>query len=175
MGSFGKNGKGRAGALRSEPHGAMRSADILSALSDSDAASRLEIGAPCGQGWRFRRNRPPQNAEKGNRREKAKPFGVRREAKCHAALEAPSAIQKRCRRCALPPQSTILAAREDAGRLQRLESFLSLLSLFVADTEMPAPGVDAKPSLPLFPLRRNRVRPILRLQSQLSYAKVIVI
>jgi hypothetical protein len=36
-------------------------------------------------------------------------FGVRREAKRHAALEALSAVEKRCRRCALPPQSKILA------------------------------------------------------------------
>jgi hypothetical protein len=35
-------------------------------------------------------------------------FGLRREAKRHAALEALSAVEKQCRRCALPPQSKIL-------------------------------------------------------------------
>jgi hypothetical protein len=40
-------------------------------------------------------------------------FGLRREAKRHAALEALSAVEKRCRRCALPPQSKILSVLED--------------------------------------------------------------
>jgi len=39
--------------------------------------------------------RPPQQVS----------FGLRREAKRHAALEGVVAIEKRCRRCALPPQS----------------------------------------------------------------------
>jgi hypothetical protein len=34
-------------------------------------------------------------------------FGLRREAKRHAALEVATTVQKRCRRCALPPQSKI--------------------------------------------------------------------
>jgi len=36
-------------------------------------------------------------------------FGVRREAKHHAALAGRLAVEKRCRRCALPPQSKPLA------------------------------------------------------------------
>ena len=48
-------------------------------------------------------------------------FGLRREAKRHAALEAVSAAEKRCRRCALPPQSKIFPAREDSGRSQDKE------------------------------------------------------
>jgi hypothetical protein len=44
-------------------------------------------------------------------------FGLRREAKRHAALEALSAVEKRCRRCALPPQSKILAAHNDSDLL----------------------------------------------------------
>jgi mono/diheme cytochrome c family protein len=35
-------------------------------------------------------------------------FGLRREAERHAALEVLSPAEKRCRRCALPPQSIIL-------------------------------------------------------------------
>jgi hypothetical protein len=37
-------------------------------------------------------------------------FGVRREAKRHAAFTSLASVSKRCRRCALPPQSKILAA-----------------------------------------------------------------
>ena len=40
-----------------------------------------------------------------------KTFGVRREAKRHVALAGLPALEKRCRRCALPPQSKILAVR----------------------------------------------------------------
>ena len=39
-------------------------------------------------------------------------FGLRREAKRHAALEALSPAEKRCRRCALPPQSKIITVFE---------------------------------------------------------------
>jgi hypothetical protein len=46
-------------------------------------------------------------------------FGVRREAKRHDALEALFAVEKRCRRCALPPQSKIHAMRDDSDLLQR--------------------------------------------------------
>jgi hypothetical protein len=47
---------------------------------------------------------------KGHSAAKPQPnlFGLRREAKRHAALEVLSAVEKRCRRCALPPQSEIL-------------------------------------------------------------------
>jgi hypothetical protein len=38
-------------------------------------------------------------------------FVLRRETKRHAALEALPAVEKRCRRRALPPQSKILAVR----------------------------------------------------------------
>ena len=37
-------------------------------------------------------------------------FGLRREAKRHAAFTAWVGVPKRCRRCALPPHSKILAA-----------------------------------------------------------------
>jgi len=46
-----------------------------------------------------------------------KKIGLRREAKRHAALEALSAVEKRCRRCALPPHSKILAAHDDSDVL----------------------------------------------------------
>jgi hypothetical protein len=53
------------------------------------------------------------------RHSEAKPqanlFGLRREAKRHAALETLSAVEKRCRRCALPPQSKIFAARKGSN------------------------------------------------------------
>jgi hypothetical protein len=43
-------------------------------------------------------------------------FGLRQEAKRHAALEALSVVEKRCRRCALPPQSKFSSSvREVAG------------------------------------------------------------
>ena len=64
------------------------------------------------------------NAGRGRRKlhNAAKPqpnyFGLRREAERHAALEALLAAEKRCRRCALPPQSKILAAREALDELQ---------------------------------------------------------
>src|ERR1017187_5727938 len=46
-------------------------------------------------------------------------FGLRREAKRHAALEVLSAVEKRCRRCALPPQSKFLSiSQRDHRRSQ---------------------------------------------------------
>ena len=42
-------------------------------------------------------------------RSRLKAFGLRREAKRHAALETLPAVGKRCRRFALPPQSKIFA------------------------------------------------------------------
>ena len=50
-------------------------------------------------------------------------FGLRREAKRHAALKVPSTIEKRCRRCALPSQSKVAAFSEiltDATFLRRV-------------------------------------------------------
>jgi hypothetical protein len=41
-------------------------------------------------------------------------FGLRREAKRHAALAALLAVEKRCRRRALPPHSKILAGFDDS-------------------------------------------------------------
>ena len=43
-------------------------------------------------------------------------FGLRREAKRHAALGGCVPVQKRCRRCALPPQSKISFARHHDGK-----------------------------------------------------------
>ena len=43
-------------------------------------------------------------------------FGVRREAKRHAAFGSRTTLEKRCRRCALPPHSRSLSSlREVAG------------------------------------------------------------
>jgi hypothetical protein len=41
-------------------------------------------------------------------------FGLRQEAKRHAAFAALVDIPKRCRRCAMPPHSKILAAKDCA-------------------------------------------------------------
>jgi hypothetical protein len=45
------------------------------------------------------------------RRSRNQIFGLRREAKRHAALAPRSAIEERFRRCALSPQSKIFSAR----------------------------------------------------------------
>jgi len=45
-------------------------------------------------------------------------YGLRREAQCHAALEALPQVEKRYRRSALPPQSRILAAHDDGDEQQ---------------------------------------------------------
>jgi hypothetical protein len=43
-------------------------------------------------------------------------YGVRREAKRHAAFGSRATLGKRCRRCALPPQSkSLLSVSEVAG------------------------------------------------------------
>ena len=63
-------------------------------------------------------NAKAQRRKGAERRRQPNLFGLRREAKRHAALEARSAVEKRCRRCALPPQSKILAIRDDHDRLQ---------------------------------------------------------
>ncbi len=44
-------------------------------------------------------------------------FGLRREAKRHAALGSIRPYEKRCRRCALPPQSKSLSSVREIAEL----------------------------------------------------------
>src|ERR1017187_5927546 len=91
-------------------------------------------------------------------------FGLRREAKRHAALEALSAVEKRCRRCppsavllrrtgALPPQSKILAVFEDSDGWQckeaKLAKKIKLSPGFIILASLH-PGVFALPSVRIF-------------------------
>ena len=65
-------------------------------------------------GWSERRD--AENAEASSvNKSRPSPFGLRWEAKRHTALEALASAEKRCRRCALPPQSKILPRRGDFG------------------------------------------------------------
>ena len=89
---------------------------------------------------KFRNWNEPQRTQRGE--PQANFFGLRREAKLvakrpvvtvvlisHAAWDGEFAIEKRCRRCALPPQSKIFARCEDSDRLHYRES------------QAPRPGV----------------------------------
>jgi len=61
----------------------------------------------------FQRRDAKDAEERRGGKPQPKSFGLRREAQRHAALAALSAIGKRCRRFALPPQSKMVAARGD--------------------------------------------------------------
>ena len=71
------------------------------------------------------------------------PFGLRREAERHAALEARPAAEKRCRRFALPPQSKTLAASGSSHGFASAQLSVLCVSAFDPETGFQLHGFGA--------------------------------
>src|ERR1039458_8825037 len=90
-------------AIRTKPRAGLRR---LWATSRTTTSSRRKVAST--------EQKVGSKTQSTRLRTKRKLFGVRREAKRHAAFSALVGVPKRCRRCALPPHSKILAAPDDS-------------------------------------------------------------